>query len=629
MERGSLPRFVRHLRNVVGRQVVLAKDDADLIDRFVTQRDEAAFELLVWRHERMVRCVCRRVLDQDQDVDDACQATFLTLACKAGTIGRRQALGGWLCRVAYRIALRARADAMRRGRHEKEAGGHRAAQTLAEPAHEESRRDLRRVVEEEVSRLPEKYRTPVLLCYLEGKTNEEAARQLGCPTGTVVTWLARARQRLRARLARRGVGVSAGTLAAILSAPDDAAATSPAFLKQTVQAALAFARDRTAAGLVSARVALLTRGSLHAMFMNKLKLAAVVALAVCLTGTGSAVLAYRALTGDAPARIPDAGPPQVAGREAPEQVAAALPKPPAPVPDDEEKTEQKADKPREKERKERERKDSRQKVEEVVTKAFKTGRSPTLIVEVFNGGVEVIADADGEVNARVVKTGHGDTKEQAEAGLKNVEVTMEQDKDAVRIAARRLEEKQDQPHQEGVSTAVHVPPGAILKLKTSNGGVKLTGGTGKVQVATSNGGIQAKDCKGHLHLTTGNGPIVVSGATGPVELTTTNGAINLQAENAVVTAHTSNSPIRFQGSLADGKHAFTTSNGPIALTLPAEAKFRASAMTSHGSVVNEFAPGSGGPSGGSVVAQAVVGDSPAVALTLQTSNGPITIRKKK
>src|SRR5262249_18337994 len=121
MGHGPLFPAVRHLCHAVGLQTVRGMTDADLLARFVTGRDEAAFELLVWRHERMVRAVCRRVLRREHDVDDASQATFLTLACKAASIGKRQALGAWLHQVAYWIALRARADAARRDRHEKQA----------------------------------------------------------------------------------------------------------------------------------------------------------------------------------------------------------------------------------------------------------------------------------------------------------------------------------------------------------------------------------------------------------------------------------------------------------------------------------------------------------------------------
>src|SRR5258708_10292092 len=163
MARGSISLAVRHLSKLVGRQADSGISDLDLLERIVTQREEAAFELLMWRHERMVRSVCRRVLHNHQDVEDACEATFLTLACKAGSIGKRQALSGWLYKVAFRIALRARAQAVKRDWHEKWAGEQRSANQSSHG--ENSHLDVRLVVDEEVSRLPEKYRTPIVLCY--------------------------------------------------------------------------------------------------------------------------------------------------------------------------------------------------------------------------------------------------------------------------------------------------------------------------------------------------------------------------------------------------------------------------------------------------------------------------------
>jgi RNA polymerase sigma factor (sigma-70 family) len=381
MASGSISLAVRHLCKLVGRQADSGISDLDLLERIVTQREEAAFELLMWRHERMVRSVCRRVLHNHQDVEDACQATFLTLACKAGSIGKRQALSGWLYKVAFRIALRARAQAVKRDRHEKWAGEQRSANqsSLGENSHLE----VRSVVDEEVSRLPEKYRTPIVLCYLEGKTNEEAASQLGCPTGTVVTWLARARQRLRTRLARRGIGVSVGALVSLLSKPDIGTAAPPGFLQATLKAVLLISQDKSMVGPVSARVALLTKGALHAMLMDKLKVVAAVIVSLCLAGTGSGVLAYRSLVNEAEGKTLDAVHSQDQGGERSEKAAIFQGKlqEDEPVADD---AKPGADKAKEKP-KDKEKKDSRQKAEEVLTQSFKTGQTPTVAVELFNG----------------------------------------------------------------------------------------------------------------------------------------------------------------------------------------------------------------------------------------------------
>src|SRR5579883_1849152 len=200
---GSRPGSVlQHLRRVLARAPGAEVSDAELLECFVKTGDQAAFELLVWRHERMVFGVCRRVLGNLHDAEDAFQATFLVLARKAASIGNRQAVAGWLHHVRYRASRRERP-----GRHDADFA---SLPCPGEPGAELLARDLRLVLDEEVARLPEKYRVPVVLCYLEGKTYEEAARQLGCPKGTLSARLARARGLLWARLTRRGIGIGAG-----------------------------------------------------------------------------------------------------------------------------------------------------------------------------------------------------------------------------------------------------------------------------------------------------------------------------------------------------------------------------------------------------------------------------------
>ncbi len=610
MGHGPLFPAVRQLCHAIGVQAVRGLTDADLLARFVAGRDEAAFELLVWRHERLVRGVCRRLLPREPDVEDATQATFLTLACKAASVGKRQALAAWLYTVAYRIALRARADAAKRDRHEKAAGALAATVAAGEPGQEADRQELRRALDEEISRLPAKFRAPVVLCYLQGKTNEEAAAELGCATGTVVTWLARARQRLRSRLARRGVAVTAGALAAVLSHPGPAAAAPPDFLRATVRAALHFAQGHPAAGLVSTRVAVLTKGALNAMLFNRMKVVAAALLALCLAGAGPGVLAYQALAALYEAPNPAAGRPQAregerAGGGAPaarEDEAVAQP---AKV-------------------KEEPKKRGRATAEEALTKSFKTGKAPPVAVEVFNGGIAVVVGAEGAVEARLTKRSRAETEDEAVEGLKNVEVEMTQEKGAVRITARRLREKRDS--QEEVAAELRVPAGAVLDLRTSNGPVRLTGTAGAVKVQTSNGAIRTEGGKGPLRLTTRNGAIAVRGATGLVELKTSNGRLDIQADKAVVKAETSNGAIAFRGSLADGSHSLSTNNGAITVTLPAAAQFRVEATTSLGTVKSEFAGAAAKP-GRRLLA--TVGEKPTATLKLHTSNGSIEIRKQK
>jgi RNA polymerase sigma factor (sigma-70 family) len=195
------------LRNVVRTLRRLAPDGTDqpsdghYLDRFVRQRDDAAFEVLVWRHGQRVWNVCRRVLTREADVEDAFQATFLTFVRKAGTISNGAALGSWLHKVALRTALAARAGAARRAL----TNGDDLAWHPGPQPDERDAVEAQPLLDEEVNRLPPKYRLPIVLCYREGKTLEQAARDLGCGKGTLGSRLARARKRLRSRLTRRGV----------------------------------------------------------------------------------------------------------------------------------------------------------------------------------------------------------------------------------------------------------------------------------------------------------------------------------------------------------------------------------------------------------------------------------------
>jgi RNA polymerase sigma factor (sigma-70 family) len=275
---------VRHLHQLVRADGADGLSDAELLQRFVAGRDEAAFELLVWRHGPMVLGVCRRVLRRDQDAEDAFQATFLVLVRKAGSIGNGAAVGSWLHKVAYRVALGARARADQRGRREKPLVDVPAAET------DGTWRDLAPVLDEEVSRLPYKYRVPLVLCYLEGKTLDEAARQLGCPRGTVGSRLARGRERLRLRLARRGLGFACGALAAVLPRTATGAAVPAPLVRTTVRIAVGFAH---APGVISPNVVVLTEGVLRAMSMNKVNTLVGLVLVIAALATGAGGLSYR------------------------------------------------------------------------------------------------------------------------------------------------------------------------------------------------------------------------------------------------------------------------------------------------------------------------------------------------
>ena len=221
----------RHPKSVQGVELE-AMADEQLLGLFLERGDqeaESAFRTLVVRHGPMVLGVCRHVLHQSQDAEDAFQATFLALARKGSTIRDRRVLSRWLYEVAYRVAIRARMSAMKR--HTQERQG--AEMSAIAPEHDPDWNELRPIVHEEVNRLPEKYRTPVVLCYLEGRTNEEVARLLDWPVGTVKGRLSRARDLLRTRLSRRGVALSIAALGVFLSRKDLNAAELPARLVDT------------------------------------------------------------------------------------------------------------------------------------------------------------------------------------------------------------------------------------------------------------------------------------------------------------------------------------------------------------------------------------------------------------
>jgi HlyD family secretion protein len=175
--------------------------DADLLSRFALGGDSAALEPVLWRHGAMVLSTCRRILDDPADAEDAFQATFLTLVRKAGSIRDGRALAGWLPQVARRASLRARQATRRRARQEQQGLPHAVASSAPD---EPAGREIGAAIEEEVARLPEPMRVAFVLCQFEGRSAAEAAALIGCPEGTILSRLARARERLRARLTRRG-----------------------------------------------------------------------------------------------------------------------------------------------------------------------------------------------------------------------------------------------------------------------------------------------------------------------------------------------------------------------------------------------------------------------------------------
>jgi RNA polymerase sigma factor (sigma-70 family) len=255
--------------------------DGQLLERFSSLGDQAAFELLLRRHGPLVCNVCWRILGNSHDVEDALQATWLVLVRKAASLGQQVSVAGWLHRVAYRIAIRARAkQALSRcgqgALEEQEAGS-----ALGDPADSE----MHAILHEELNGLPEKYRMAILLCDLEGKTHVQAADELRWPLGTLHCRVRRGREQLKTRLTRRGLTVSAGLLGALLT--EEIAASRPALaLHHSIRAAATLK--------ASTRAALLAEGVLHAMFMKQIRLVAAMVVTVVVLGTGLVMLAQEA-----------------------------------------------------------------------------------------------------------------------------------------------------------------------------------------------------------------------------------------------------------------------------------------------------------------------------------------------
>jgi RNA polymerase sigma factor (sigma-70 family) len=272
------------LQTLWGVGVVGSLSDRQLLDRFATGHGEAAdlqFQALVERHGPMVLRVCRRLLDDPNDAEDAFQATFLVLLRHAGRIRERGSVAAWLHGVAARIAARARVEAARRRRIERR--GIRLAVADSDMA---ERLDLASLVQHELARLPEKYRAPIVLCYMEGLTHEGAAEQLGWPIGTVRGRLSRARDLLRTGLTRRGVTASAG-LVAVESLAESASAAVPAALREaTVQAAGRVLAGQTIASVATARVAAWAGSVSRALIFCRWKTALGLLCTIGALGTG-------------------------------------------------------------------------------------------------------------------------------------------------------------------------------------------------------------------------------------------------------------------------------------------------------------------------------------------------------
>jgi RNA polymerase sigma factor (sigma-70 family) len=282
---------VRHVRRVAEGSVLRDWPDRRLLERFTLDRDEAAFAELVRRHGPMVLGVCRRVLGHEQDAEDAFQAAFLVLARKAGSIRQHDSIGGWLYQVAHRLAVRARMARERRRRYLTSFEDESFVPVVKTPG------DALVSLDEELQRLPDRDRTLLVLCYLEGRSQSEAARLLAITTDAVNSRLKRARDLLRRRLTRGGRIVSTAALAKVLSSSAAEAALPAPLLRLTVRGALNFISNQTP---VSALAVALAKGVLHAMIIQKIKVLSAVAVGFVLLSVGGLLFGT-----SAPAHHPD------------------------------------------------------------------------------------------------------------------------------------------------------------------------------------------------------------------------------------------------------------------------------------------------------------------------------------
>jgi RNA polymerase sigma factor (sigma-70 family) len=286
---------IRHVRRAVLLRDGAGLTDGELLEDYLGGRDDAALAALVRRHAPMVWGVCRRVLGNHHDAEDAFQATFLVLVRRAASIAYKELFANWLYGVAHQTALKARGTIAKRKVRERQVTQMPQPATVARDLWD----DLQPLLDQELSRLPDRYRAVIVLRDLEGKTRKEAARQLGLPEGTVASRLARARVMLAKRLARYGLAVSGGALAMVLAQTATLAAVPTSVVSNTIKAATLFAAGQVAsAGLISAKVAALTEGVLKGMLLTKLKIALVGFLVIAVLGSGVRVLTRETLAAD-------------------------------------------------------------------------------------------------------------------------------------------------------------------------------------------------------------------------------------------------------------------------------------------------------------------------------------------
>jgi RNA polymerase sigma factor (sigma-70 family) len=288
MPASQLSEVIQYFRRTVLLRDGAGPTDGQLLEDYLSRHEESALATLVHRHGPMVWGVCRRLLRNYHDAEDAFQATFLVLVRKAHCIVPKGMIANWLYGVAHQTALKARATTAKRRARERQV-------VMPEPAvtGPDLWNDLQPLLDQELSRLPDKYRVAIVLCDLEGKTRKEAARQLGVPEGTLAARVSRGRLMLAKRLVRHGLVVSGGTLGLMLAQKVAPAGVPTLVVSNTVKAASVFAAGQAAApGVISLDVAALTEGVLKSMLLSKLKVALVVMLTMGALGIGTSALPY-------------------------------------------------------------------------------------------------------------------------------------------------------------------------------------------------------------------------------------------------------------------------------------------------------------------------------------------------
>jgi RNA polymerase sigma factor (sigma-70 family) len=286
---------LRHIRGLAAERTANERTDGELIEAFLARGDQPAFEVILRRHGPLVLRVCRRVLGDLHDAEDAFQATFLFLAQQAGSVRKRGSLASWLHGVARRMAANARRSAARRTRHERQATSPTAA---SDPAWQSAWREVQSVLDEEIQRLPETYREPLVRCCLEHRSCAEVAAHMGLREPAVRSRVSRARKLLEVRLGRRGVSLALLSTAVAVSAGRATAEVAPDLLGATAAAARLVTGQGSAAGLVSAKVAALLRGANQAILFTKIRTAFVALLGTLLLAGGTALVYGRGLAAD-------------------------------------------------------------------------------------------------------------------------------------------------------------------------------------------------------------------------------------------------------------------------------------------------------------------------------------------